>query len=200
MVEYAMFGGSFDPIHLGHLHLIHNVYEKTRYKKIILVPLFANKLKEGYKNSASIDRLNMISLALEDYRKMYPEDKDLEIIVETCELDRGGFSYTLETVDYIYKKYNIDNKLGLLMGDDLVPSLSKWYKFDILKEKVKFIICRRNNDNLEIKNLNYEIVNNVIFEDASSTIRALIKENKEISSLVSKGVLNYVESHELYRS
>ncbi|MGD1823062.1 MAG: nicotinate (nicotinamide) nucleotide adenylyltransferase [Pleomorphochaeta sp.] len=200
MVEYAMFGGSFDPIHLGHLHLIHNVYEKTRYKKIILVPLFANKLKEGYKNSASIDRLNMISLALEDYRKMYPEDKDLEIIVETCELDRGGFSYTLETVDYIYKKYNIDNKLGLLMGDDLVPSLSKWYKFDILKEKVKFIICRRNKDNLEIKNLNYEIVNNVIFEDASSTIRALIKENKEISSLVSKGVLNYVESHELYRS
>ena len=200
MVEYAMFGGSFDPIHLGHLHLIHNVYQKTRYKKIILVPLFANKLKEGYKTTASEDRLNMINLSLEDYRNLYPEDKDLEIIVETCEIERGGYSYTIDTVDYIYNHYDIDNKLGLLMGDDLVSSLTRWYNFDILKERVKFIICKRNNDSLDIKDLNYEIVNNVIFEDASSTIRTCIKENKEIDTLVSPGVLDYVKSHELYRN
>lgn len=200
MVDYAMFGGSFDPIHLGHLHLIHSVYEKTGYKKIILVPLFANKLKEGYKNTDSSHRLNMINIAIDDYKKIYPNDKDLQIIVETCELDRGGFSYTLETVDYIYKNYNIANKLGLLMGDDLVSSLTKWYKFDILKEKVKFIICKRNNESLDIDDLNYEIVNNVVFEDASSTIRTFVKENKDISSLVSLGVLDYVKSHELYRS
>jgi nicotinic acid mononucleotide adenylyltransferase len=85
------------------------------------------------------------------------------------------------------------------MGDDLVPTLTKWYNFDKLKELVKFIICNRNNEELEIDNLDYEIVNNVIFEDASSTIRAFVKENKDISSLVSPGVYKYVKSHELYR-
>ncbi|MGD1820642.1 MAG: nicotinate (nicotinamide) nucleotide adenylyltransferase [Pleomorphochaeta sp.] len=199
MKYYAMFGGSFDPIHLGHLHLIHNVYQKTRYKKLILVPLFANKFKEGYNTIDSLDRINMINLALEDYKKIYPEDKDIEIILDTCEIDRGGYSYTYDTVRYIYENYNLTNKLGLLMGDDLVPTLTKWYNFDKLKELVKFIICNRNNEELEIDNLDYEIVNNVIFEDASSTIRAFVKENKDISSLVSPGVYKYVKSHELYR-
>ena len=199
MKYYAMFGGSFDPIHLGHLHLIHNVYQKTRYKKLILVPLFANKFKEGYNTIDSFDRINMINLALEDYKKIYPEDKDIEIILDTCEIDRGGYSYTYDTVRYIYENYNLTNKLGLLMGDDLVPTLTKWYNFDKLKELVKFIICNRNNEELEIDNLDYEIVNNVIFEDASSTIRAFVKENKDISSLVSPGVYKYVKSHELYR-
>ncbi len=199
MKYYAMFGGSFDPIHLGHLHLIHNVYQKTRYKKLILVPLFANKFKEDYNTIDSLDRINMINLALEDYKKIYPEDKDIEIILDTCEIDRGGYSYTYDTVRYIYENYNLTNKLGLLMGDDLVPTLTKWYNFDKLKELVKFIICNRNNEELEIDNLDYEIVNNVIFEDASSTIRAFVKENKDVSSLVSPGVYKYVKSHELYR-
>ncbi|MGD1817166.1 MAG: nicotinate (nicotinamide) nucleotide adenylyltransferase [Pleomorphochaeta sp.] len=199
MKYYAMFGGSFDPIHLGHLHLIHNVYQKTRYKKLILVPLFANKFKEGYNTIDSLDRINMINLALEDYKKIYPEDKDIEIILDTCEIDRGGYSYTYDTVRYIYENYNLTNKLGLLMGDDLVPTLTKWYNFDKLKELVKFIICNRNNEDLEINNLDYEIVNNVIFEDSSSTIRSFVKENKDISSLVSPGVYKYVKSHELYR-
>ncbi len=199
MKYYAMFGGSFDPIHLGHLHLIHNVYQKIRYKKLILVPLFANKFKEDYNTIDSLDRINMINLALEDYKKIYPEDKDIEIILDTCEIDRGGYSYTYDTVRYIYENYNLTNKLGLLMGDDLVPTLTKWYNFDKLKELVKFIICNRNNEELEIDNLDYEIVNNVIFEDASSTIRAFVKENKDVSSLVSPGVYKYVKSHELYR-
>ena len=202
MVEFAMFGGSFDPIHLGHLHLIHNVYNNTRYKKLILVPLFANKLKEGYENSDSQDRLNMINLAIDDYKKIYPNDSELEIIVETCEIDRGGFSYTFDTVNYIYDNYSVNSKLGLLMGDDLLPTLTKWYEFEKLKELVRFVICKRHDKIIELNNLNIdsEIVDNVIFEDASSTIRALVKENKDFSTLVSPGVYDYVKQHELYRS
>ncbi len=200
MVDTAMFGGSFDPIHLGHLHLIHNVFIKTRYKKFILVPLFANHFKIGYSASDSLDRLNMINLALKDYKNIYPEDKDIEFIVEECEIKRQGFSYTDNTVDYLYKNYNFNSKLGLLIGDDLVSSLHKWHNFDKLKEKVKFVICNRTNEKIELDNLDYECVDNIIFEDASSTIRALVKENRDISSLVSPGVNNYVKQHELYRS
>jgi nicotinate-nucleotide adenylyltransferase len=200
MVDTAMFGGSFDPIHLGHLHLIHNVFIKTRYKKFILVPLFANQFKRGYAASDSLDRLNMVNLALEDYKILYPEDKDIEFIVEECEIKRQGFSYTDNTVDYLYENYNFNSKLGLLIGDDLVGSLHKWHNFDKLKEKVKFVICNRNNEKIELENIDYECVDNIIFEDASSTIRTLVKENRDISSLVSPGVNNYVKQHELYRS
>lgn len=200
MVDTAMFGGSFDPIHLGHLHLIHNVFQKTRYKKFILVPLFANKFKAGYKATNSQDRLNMITLALEDYKKIYPEDKNIDIIVETCEIERKGYSYTYDTVKYIYENYEFNSKLGLVMGDDLVGSLTKWYNFDKLKEMVKFVICNRSNKQLNIENIDFESVDNLAFEDASSTIRALVKENRDISSLVSPGVLDYVKQHELYRS
>lgn len=200
MVKSAMFGGSFDPIHLGHLHLIHNVFEKTRYKKFILVPLFANKFKEGYTTSEAQYRLDMIDLSLKDYKKIYPNDKEIEIIVEPCELERGGFSYTDDTVNYLYEKYQFDSKLGLVIGDDLVDSLSKWKNFNLLKEKVKFVICNRSNKKIQLDNIDCEIIDNVIFEDASSTIRALVKENKDFSSLVSPGVFSYVKQHELYRS
>ncbi len=200
MINTAMFGGSFDPIHLGHLHVIHNVFKKTRYKKFILVPLFANKFKEENRIAPAYHRINMINLSLEDYKKLYPEDKDIEIVIEECEIKRKGFSYTDDTVDFIYENYKFNSKLGLIMGDDLVKSLHKWHNFDKLKEKVKFVICNRDNTKVELENIDFETVNNVPVEDSSSIIRALVKEEKDFSSLVSPGVNNYVKQHELYRS
>lgn len=197
----AMFGGSFDPIHLGHLHLIHSVYAATRYKRVILVPVAINSFKRDLKPNSSFDRLEMLKLSIDDYHTLYPQDKDLEIIIDSCEIDRGGISYTYDTVLSIYEKYNLDGNLGLLMGDDLISSLDKWYKADQLFKIVNLVVCKR--EKTEVKpslDIPIQFITNDIFEDASSTIRSLIKENKDFSSFLSKGVLEYVQRHNLYRT
>ncbi len=75
--------------------------------------------------------------------KYLSQDTEIELIIDSCEINRGGISYTYDTAKNIYENYNLDGKLGLLMGDDLVPSLNKWYCFDKLASLVDIIVCRR---------------------------------------------------------
>lgn len=201
MVATALFGGSFDPVHLGHLHLIHTVYSATRYKKFILVPVATNNFKRNKKSTSSKNRLEMLEIAIDDYKKIYPQDTEIELVIESCEIDRGGISYTYDTVKFLYEKYEFDHKLGLVMGDDLVPSLKKWYCFEKLSKLVDIIVCRRETKEVNIPNgIEFHYVSNNILTDASSTIRDLVKEKKDFSSLLSEGVFKYVERFNLYRN
>lgn len=201
MVATALFGGSFDPIHLGHLHLIHAVYSATRYRKFILVPVATNNFKRDILPSSSKDRLSMIEIAIEEYTKIYPQDKDIEFQIEDCEIKRGGVSYTYDTVKTIYENYQIDGKLGLVMGDDLIPTLKRWYHFDDLIKLVDLVVCRREEKETIIPpGLDFQYVSNNIFVDASSTIRSLAEGNKDFSYLLTAGVYEYVKRRNLYKS
>lgn len=189
MFATALFGGSFDPVHLGHLHLIHTVYNNTRYKRFILVPVAINNFKRDKTPTHPKDRLEMLKIATEEYKKLYPEDCDIKFIIEDCEIRRGGVSYTYDTVETIYQKYELDGNLGLVMGDDLLPSLKRWYHFEDLIKKVDLVVCRREDNKVEMpEGVDFEYVTNEIMVDASSTIRVLASENKDFSALLSKGL------------
>lgn len=142
MNKTAMLGGSFDPVHKGHLFLIHQTVTQTTYRKIILVPAFLSNFKQNSKPVAHADdRLKMLSLAVLDYRDLYPQD-DVELQINTVELERGGVSYTSDTVKALYQN-GLDGKLGLIVGDDHIDGLSKWHDYDYLKNSVQYVICRR---------------------------------------------------------
>ncbi len=144
MQKVALFGGSFDPVHLGHLAVLHNALKYSNYNLFLIVPAKLSNFKQtNIPKASSEDRLEMLRLAIEDYKDLYPEDDILKLVISTIELQRGGVSYTYDTVMEIKKAYNIIGRLGLLIGDDQIPMLTNWYRYDDLKKEVEFIICRR---------------------------------------------------------
>lgn len=207
----AMIGGSFDPVHLGHLHLIHCIVENTDYQRIVLVPVALNNFKQDEQRPASADdRLAMLRLAVGQYHELYPCDRNFELIVDSCELERGGVSYTYDTVQYLYGAYPVDGFIAVVMGDDLLKGLPRWHRFSELKEIVTFVVCRRENAApvAEVpEGIVVRFIDNVVKEDSSTDIRKRLTELSpegdlpaDVASLMPGKVAEYVQERHLYRT
>ena len=202
MTKVALFGGSFDPVHLGHLAVLHNALECTNYQLFLIVPAKLSNFKQtNVPKASSEDRLQMLKLALEDYQEIYPKDRKAELVISTVELDRGGISYTYDTVMEIKKTYGLSDKLGLIMGDDQIPKLSNWYRYEDLKQEVEFIICRRNPNSALWsqlpKDISYiKLEPKELAPQSSSAVRASVEDK---DGYLSKRVRQYVKSNNLYR-
>lgn len=118
MEKIAIYGGSFDPPHKGHKLLALNLAKACGAKKVIVIPAATSPFKNGSRASAE-DRLNMCRLAFSD--ELF-EVSDIEI-------NRGGKSYTVDTVRYIKGLYP-GARLYLFVGEDMLLSFNKWYKYE----------------------------------------------------------------------
>ncbi len=200
-MKVAMLGGSFDPVHLGHLFLLHCAVSMSDYDTFIVVPAALSNFKRTNAPKATDnDRLEMLRLALLDYKDIYPQDCDADIRLSTMELDRGGVSYTYDTVMDLKRDMDIHGRLGLIMGDDQIPSLARWYRFDDLKREVRFLVCRRNQDGalwtLMPEGVVYsKIEPSGLAPQSSSGFRADV--HSRMGDL-SPRVAEYVRDHDLY--
>lgn len=205
----AMVGGSFDPIHLGHLHLVHTVATSTPYRRFVFVPVARNNFKQDARMADENHRLNMLRLCFNHYRILYPEDPPLTFIIERCELDRGGVSYTYDTVRYLDGSYAIEGKLAVVMGDDLLRDLKKWHEYEKLRDLVTFVVIRRENSPIDFADPKASLVylQNPMVDDSSTLIRQTCQQlgncdplPLSVKSLMCPEVADYVEKHRLYRS
>ncbi len=200
-MKVAMLGGSFDPVHLGHLFLLHCAVSMSDYDTFIVVPAALSNFKRTNAPKATDnDRLEMLRLALLDYKDIYPQDRDADIRLSSIELDRGGVSYTYDTVMALKRDMHIHGRLGFIMGDDQIPSLDRWYRFDDLKREVSFLICRRNQDgtlwNLMPEGVVYsKLESDRLAPQSSSGFREDV--HNRMGDLP-KRVAEYVRDHHLY--
>lgn len=194
--DYAFFGGSFDPIHLGHLFLIHQAAVFTPFKNIIISPLSMNNFKPDARPESGQHRINMIKLALHDYKELYPDD-EINIILNEKDIIKGGVNYAYDTISYILSDYRIKGKIGYLVGDDILPDLGRWYRIDELKNLVEFYVFKRDDKKpeIEIEGLIYHMIPSDFFKESSSNIR----EKHDYNGLSGR-VKDYVLSNELYRT
>lgn len=200
-MKTAILGGSFDPIHLGHLFLLHCVVSQTDYRNIYVIPAAQSNFKrENACTASDRDRLEMVRLAVQDYRKIYPLDQ-VNITVSDMELKRGGISYTLDTVNSILDTEKQD-RVGLIIGDDHVASLTRWYGFEELKTRVVFIVCRRNAGKAAFEEIQmpqgtqYKLLEVSEISPESATA---IRENRDsYMQYLSPGVREYVRAENLY--
>jgi nicotinate-nucleotide adenylyltransferase len=132
-MRIGIFGGSFDPVHLGHLILAEACREHLKLDRVLLVPAAISPLKRHGPQADAEDRVAMLRLAVGDHPAMQ---------VETCELERGGVSYTLDTVRYLQARYQ-PQELFLLIGADSVASLSAWKAPHILLQEVTLGVVKR---------------------------------------------------------
>jgi len=204
----ALFGGSFNPIHIGHLRIAEDIREHFKLDKIIFIPAYQSPLKSKYSVSPE-DRLTMIKLSIK-YNPFFE--------VDDIEIKNPQVSYTIRTILY-YKK-----KLGynpvFIVGSDAFLKLHKWKEPKMLLENANFIVVGREDDSIEdidsylksnfCKRLN---LSNVIDPfgaevyfykgrriDVSATeIRNRVKEGKSITYLVMPEVEEYIKKKGLYR-
>ena len=189
----CIFGGTFDPIHKGHLHILNQLEELTPYERVIVIPARISNFKQESVPTPAVDRYNMVKIALNEYSTQHPTR--LELLVSDVEIKRGGVSYTYDTVVDILERYPVTGRLGIIMGDDLLPDLDKWYRIDELKELVDFI-CFTRDKIVAPKREGYHIrqINTPVYNASSTEVRG-----GDFSSLT-EGVRSYVESHGLYKA
>lgn len=192
-MKIAIFGGSFNPIHIGHVELAKNAIKALKLDKLFFIPAFISPFKQ---DSVATDmgisdenRLKMLELAIQ-------ESGQKKLFIDNCEILRGGVSYTVDTVEYINKKYN--TKTYLIIGDDLVKDFEKWKEPKKLAEISNIVLARRNFQQ-EI-NFDYAHINikNPIVLSASSQVRTLLTEGKDAKEYLCKSVYNYIKENNLY--
>ncbi len=211
MNSIAVLGGTFDPIHLGHLELAHTLTNSFHFEKIFFIPCKQNLLKEHSPATAQ-ERIAMIKLAINPYPNYY---------CDTREIDRDTPSYTIETLKSLRMQYP-NHTITFTMGVDSFNTLEQWHYFEDFLKYTHLFVFPRPGYTLEIKpsvqtlldqsrttqikdlHINkhgYIYLSNYPENPISSTgVRAFLKNNasSHLENYLPESVLHYIQSRQLY--
>jgi nicotinate-nucleotide adenylyltransferase len=187
-VKLAILGGSFNPVHLGHLYLAESALS-LGYDRLILVPAFNSPFKPGVRDTSPQDRLNMLAASA---------PADPRFAIDDCEIRREGVSYTIDTITDIIDRYRPGEKPGLILGDDLVEGFAGWRSSGEIAALTDIIIARR----LPSKPVSFlypcKHLDNAVLDISSRNIRSRIQNGEAWRYLVSEGVRFIIEDRRLY--
>lgn len=182
-----LFGGSFDPVHSGHLYIVSKAIELTDYQRIVVMPTSVSNFKPGSRPASGADRLAMLRLAFDDF-----DSRGRELVISGWEVAKGGVSYTLETVKAMYSLFPVEGTLGFLMGDDLLEGLERWYGYGELVKLVHFVCLTRGGAVAHPAGACVEFLSVAPLRASSTAVRS----GEEGEGL--EKVRAYIEEHGLY--
>lgn len=199
MKKYGIFGGSFNPIHYGHLMICEYIKEEMGLDKVIFIPT-GNPPHKDLGVSAE-DRYEMVRLAISP-------NPDFEI--SDIETTRVKLSYTVDTIRELKKIYK-EEKLYFLIGLDSLFQLKTWKKIGDLSQEIEFVVALRPGyiDKEEINNeidflrdnfgTKINLIKTPLYEISSTDLRDRIHEGKSLRYLIPKKVLDYIEESGFYK-
>ncbi|MFM8190908.1 MAG: nicotinate (nicotinamide) nucleotide adenylyltransferase [Candidatus Nanopelagicus sp.] len=182
-----MVGGTFDPIHLGHLHLIKEISNK--FEKVIVIPSGTPWLKENPPVATAEQRFQMTDLAI---TSMGLSEK---VEVLPIEARRAGNSYAIDTVTELKQIYPNTN-FTLVLGSDAANNLGKWHRSKELLEQVKVLVIKRPGS----QSSEYDEVSIKALDISSTKVRQSIAKRENVSSLLPAKVVTYIREYGLYGS
>lgn len=196
-MKIGLFGGTFDPIHIGHMILMENVINNLDLDKIYVLPNSNPPHKLENKKTALNLRLKMVNETIKDNPKLEINDYDYR---------DNEIHYTFNTINYFKKSY-LNDEFFFIMGEDSFLDIEKWKNYkEILKENL-IIFKRYSNKNFSLiskinqvrkYNKNIYLIDNIALDISSTLIRNLVKENKSIRYLVNDEVINIIKEEKLY--
>ncbi len=202
--KIAIFGGTFDPIHLGHTTVAADAAEHIGAEKIVFVPAKRSPLKGFLPRANDNHRLNMISLAIAGENNFQ---------VSNCELQRPAPSYTLATIRKFQADYGSEVSIHWLIGADGVDDLTYWYKISELIDACNLTTMYRagceppNFAKFEeiwgrerIEKLQRNIIQTPLVDIRSTEIRNRIAENGDFTKMLHPAVADYIHKNGLYQS
>ncbi len=198
-MKIALLGGSFNPVHTGHIALGRTVAEHMGYDRVVYIPAYCSPFKAGNDGATDADRLAMLHAALDPFPWAQ---------IETCELERGGLSYTYDTVVDIIARYTeqgiLEGKPGLIVGSDISERFGEWYRVTELVQLVDLLVARRPCVEADADGVARSFpfphisVVNELFDISSSQIRSRCSRGEACDSLVPPAVLRYISDRGLY--
>lgn len=201
MKPIAILGGSFNPVHYGHLKMAEAAMETGLFSQVLFVPTGTPYHKEQKDILPFSLRLKLLELAISTYQ---------DFALSSIEGDRAGNSYTIDTVRQLLEQ-NPEHRYSLLIGTDQFLSLRSWHKIEELAKLVHFYIANRNGemkcstflqekDALEKElSLSCELLSMPAIDISSTEIRNRLKEGASVEGMLPKAVEEYIVKEGLYR-
>lgn len=194
MRKIGILGGSFDPIHNGHLAIAQDSILQFGLDLAFFMPTAQSPLKNHPPLAPAFARYKMIELAIQNHPKL--DVLDWEIL-------REGPSFTIDTVNILKKNWPHTNFYWII-GSDLLQSLPQWKDINQLVQLIEFIVVQRtisiHTPPPPIPNLIIHEINNPLYQISSSEIRLALQQNKPIDNLLPLEVKNYILINNLYES
>jgi nicotinate-nucleotide adenylyltransferase len=202
--KIALFGGTFDPIHLGHATVAADAVKQIGAEKIVFIPAKRSPLKGFLPKASDADRFQMIALAIAD-------EKSFE--VSDYELSKPAPSYTLETVGKFQKDFGSQTSIHWLVGADSIDDLMYWYKIVELIDACHLTTMYRagceppNFAGFEglwgrrrVEKLQRDVVQTPLIDISSTDIRNRLAAGHDVAEMLHPAVADYIRGHRLYQS
>jgi nicotinate-nucleotide adenylyltransferase len=202
--KIALFGGTFDPIHLGHTAVAAAAAEHIGAEKIVFIPAKRSPLKDSFPEAGDGDRLAMIALAIADNEKFQLND---------YELRKPEPSYTLETIRRFQADYGGKALIYWLIGADSIYELSRWYGIVELIDACILCVMFRAGCKppdfakfkdiwgaARVEKLQRSIIRTPLIDISSTEIRNRLAAGRDVTDMLAPQVADYIRKHGLYRS
>jgi nicotinate-nucleotide adenylyltransferase len=195
-VRIALFGGTFDPVHYGHLRLAEEAREAANLERVLFVPANASPFRLQEPLSAPHHRLQMLRLATAD---------NPAFEVSELEIQRGGVSYTVDTV-MAFRNLYPDAELFLILGADALQGFTQWRSPDAIARECSLLVGMRPNHNLqavlewlpEAIRQRVQPVAMPLLDISATDIRQRVRTGRSIRYLTHPDVIQYIQQHRLY--
>jgi nicotinate-nucleotide adenylyltransferase len=191
MQKIGIYGGTFDPIHFGHLITAQSVFELRKLDKILFIPSFISPLKKDQISSSPEDRIKMLKLAIKDIPHFDYTD---------FEIKKKNISYTIETIKELRKTYQY---IELIIGYDNLLVFDKWKNPYELLKLVKLVVLQRKVTDEKIRKNKYFkhaiFIKTPLIDISGTDIRQRVHSGKSINYLVPQKVMAYIYKQNLYK-
>ncbi|MFC1621108.1 nicotinate-nucleotide adenylyltransferase [Candidatus Omnitrophota bacterium] len=190
-MRIGILGGTFDPIHNGHIHLARELCKKLFLKKIIFIPTYIPPHKPNTRISSEIHRYNMVKLAVARSKKFELSD---------IELERKGKSYSVDTLRQLKKRYGKRTQLFFITGSDSLKDIDRWKDMRDILKLCTFVVVKRPGFSMKNIDPRFLTLNINAKNISSSDMRRRIKNHQSIARLMPARVKNYAEKRGLYQA
>ncbi len=193
-MKIGFMGGSFDPVHFGHLVAAQDAYERGGLDRLVFVPAAQAPLKPGNVQASAEARLGMLRSAIEG---------DSRFEISDYEVRRGGVSYTIDTVRHMREQFPGD-ELAWVIGADQVDRLHLWREIEELVKQVEFIVLARPGWAVarpaDIPGLRLRWCEGHLVEISSTEVRERVRAGLPVDYLIPHKTVEYLRETGLYRA
>jgi len=197
-MRVGVIGGTFDPVHLGHLLIAQEASDRLQLDHVLFVPAGAPPHKLGSRISDAENRLAMVKLAITD---------NARFLVSRIDIDRQGPNYTVDTIRLLREEWGLGTEIYFLIGTDSLIDLPGWYQPERLLRLCQVVAVCRPGYEVRLDELGEKLPNvaflvrmvDIPVLDISSTeIRQRVRDGRSIRYLVPSAVEVYIREHQLY--
>ena len=191
----GILGGSFDPVHLGHIKLAQSAIESGKVDEVFFIPASQAPLRDAPTRVSPSQRLDMLKIALSNFE--YPFQ------IEECEIERGEISYAIDTAKFLTEKYP-NRQFKWIVGADHIGKLRKWKDIDTLAQMISFICAKRIEFNADTTQLppsvKLEFFDFTPIAHSSTKIRQNLADGKRNLFMLDQNVEKFILKNKLYNT